>query len=395
MKPSALDRYIFRQFLPYFAVSIIFFTSVFLTHELLDIIDFIVNYNVDIKPVLLLIAYSMPYFLGYVIPISTMIAVLLAFLRLSGDNEITALKSSGISSYRLLPPVMVFCLATGFATALVSIWVLPRGKTALEKLTYQIITSSPAMGLKEQEFIDNFSGITIYIGQLNKKQNALSDIFIEDRQTTGDAVTICAPSGNFIFDPATKIFRLNLSDGIINQVNRTKRSIQSIHFNRYAVNLDLQQPASKKDHHKDESEMTFTELRDFLKNGDRQHKDYFQAQLEFYKKMSIPFACIALGLLAVPLGLQTRTARKSSGVGLALICFLVYYLLLSAGEIMAEKGILPPVLGMWLPDILMGGLAVYLMLLSGKDRSLQDELDTVYKRLFNGIKGSSGNDHTV
>ena len=113
--------------------------------------------------------------------------------------------------------------------------------------------------------------------------------------------------------------------------------------------------------------MTFTELRDFLKNGDRQHKDYFQAQLEFYKKMSIPFACIALGLLAVPLGLQTRTARKSSGVGLALICFLVYYLLLSAGEIMAEKGILPPVLGMWLPDILMGGLAVYLMLLSGKD----------------------------
>lgn len=395
MKPTALDRYIFGQFLPYFAVSIIFFTSVFLTHELLDIIDFVVNYNVAVKPVLLLIAYSMPYFLVYVVPISTMIGVLLAFLRLSGDNEITALKSSGISTYRLLFPVMAFCLVTCLTTALVSIWILPRGKTALEKLTYQIITSSPAMGLKEQEFIDNFSDITIYIGELNKKSNSLSDIFIEDRQTAGDAVTICAPSGKFIFDPATKIFRLNLSDGTINQVNRKKRTLQSIHFNQYAVNLDLRRPAKKKDGHKDESEMTFTELRNFLKNGDRQHKDYFQAQLEFYKKFSIPFACIALGVLAVPLGLQTRTARKSSGVGLALICFLAYYLLLSVGEILAEKGALIPLLGMWLPDIVMGGLAVYLMFLSGKDRTIQDELDTVYKHLFNRREGASGNDHTI
>ena len=396
MKPTALDRYILRQFLPYFAVSIIFFTSVFLTHELLDIIDFVVNYNVAVKPVLLLIAYSMPYFLGYVIPISTMIAVLLAFLRLSGDNEITALKSSGLSTYRLLYPVIVFCLATGLMTALVSIWLLPRGKTALEQLTYQIVTSSPAMGLKEQAFIDNFNDITIYIGQLNKKANKLSDIFIEDRQTAGNAVTICAPSGNFIFDPVTKIFRLNLSEGIINQVNREKRTLQSIHFDQYAVNLDLRQPASKKDRHKDEREMTFNELRDYLKNGNQQDKDFFQAQLEFYKKFSIPFACVALGVLAVPLGIQTRTARKSSGVGLALICFLIYYLLLSAGEILAEKGILIPALGMWLPDICMGGLAGYLMFLCGKDRTIQDELDAAYKRLglFNRTKGSSGNDHT-
>lgn len=383
MKPTALDRYVFTQFLPYFIISIIFFTSVFLTHQLLDIIDFIVNYNVDILPVLLMLIYSMPYFLVYVIPISTMIAVLMAFLRISGDNEITAVKSSGISIYQLLYPVIAFCLVTGLLTALVAIWILPRGKTAFEQLAYSAVTSSPAMGLKDQEFISNFNNLTLYIGALDKKTNALSDVFIEDRQTAGEGVTVCAPSGNFMFDPAAKIFRLNLLNGIINQVNIKNKTLQTIRFERYAVNLDLQQPVSRKaSQQKDEDEMTFTELRDYLKSGDRTHKDYLAAQLEFYKKFSIPFACIALGVLAVPLGMQVRNAGKSSGIGLALICFLAYYLLLSAGEILSEKGTLPPAIGMWIPNIVMACLAIYLIIIAAHDHSLKNELRKAYRRLF-------------
>ncbi len=383
MKPNALDRYVFRQFLPYFAISIIFFTSVFLTHELLDIIDFVVNYHVDISSALLLLVYSTPYFLGYVIPISTMIAVLLAFLRMSGDNEVTAIKSSGISIYKLLYPVIIFSVGTCLLTALVSIWLLPRGKTAFKTLAYTAITSNPAMGLKEQEFISGFNDITLYIGHINREKNALSGIFIEDRQTTGDAITVCAPSGSFLFDPTTKIFRLNLSDGIINQIRLDDKTFQSIRFERYAVNLDLQQSGSrKKSRHKDEREMTFSELRDYLKSGDKKDKDYFSAQLEFYKKFSIPFACIALGVLAVPLGMQTRNARKSSGVGLSLICFLFYYLLLSAGEILGEKGALTPAIGMWIPDIVMAGLAVYLIFITAHDRSVQEALKETIRRIF-------------
>jgi len=382
MKPTALDRYVLTQFLPYFIVSIIFFTSVFLTHELLDIIDFIVNYNADMVQFILMLIYSMPYFLGYVIPISTMIAVLLAFLRMSGDNEITAIKSSGISIYRLLSPVIVLCLGTCLLTAMVSVWVLPRAKTALKALAYTAVTANPAMGLKEQEFINSFNNITLYIGELDKKTNVVSSIFIEDHQTARDAVTIWAPSGKFIFDQATRIFRLDLVNGMINQVNLTDKTFQTIHFERYAVNLDLQKASRKKKRHKDEREMTFSELRDYLKKGDRQDEDYFSAQLEFHKKFSIPFACIALGVLALPLGMQAQNARKSSGVGLALICFLVYYLLLSAGEILAEKGTLTPGAGMWMPNIIMVGIAIYLTMTTASDRSLQDELWKIVRRLF-------------
>ncbi len=388
MKPTALDRYVFLQFLPYFLVSLIFFTSVFLTHELLDIIDFIVNYDVDIIPFLLLMAYSMPYFLGYVIPISTMIAVLLAFLRMSGDNEITALKSCGIGTYRLLSPVLALCLATCLLTALVSIWILPRSKTAFESLAYSAVTANPSMGIKEHEFIGNFNNLTLYIEAVDKKTNALSGIFIEDHQTAGEAITIWAPSGDFLFDQATNIFRLHLVNGIINQANLKDKTFQSIGFDQYAVNLDLQKVGSKKNRYKNEREMTFTELREYLQHGDKKNKLYFSAQLEFHKKFSIPFACIALGLLAIPLGIQVHNARKSSGIGLALICFLVYYLLLTAGEILAEKGTMTPAAGMWLPNIVITALAVYLIIITAADRSLRDDIGRILGRVFKRGKGA-------
>ena len=116
------------------------------------------------------------------------------------------------------------------------------------------------------------------------------------------------------------------------------------------------------------------EIRDYLKNSDRRKSLYLATQMEFYRRFSIPFACIALGLLAIPLGLQNRKAGKSTGVGMALIFFLAYYLLLTAGETLGEKGTLPPVFGMWLPNVVMTGLAVFLLKFTANGRNLRDEL---------------------
>jgi lipopolysaccharide export system permease protein len=90
--------------------------------------------------------------------------------------------------------------------------------------------------------------------------------------------------------------------------------------------------------------------------------------VEFHKKFSIPFACIALGILAVPLGIQSSSSRKSAGLGIGLIAFLIYYLLLSAGLVFSEAGNLSPVVGMWIPNFIMGGLGIYLLFKSANDK---------------------------
>ena len=104
---TIIDRYLFREMAAPFVISLFFFTFVFLMARILDITNLIVNYHIRLVHVLLLFVYSIPYFMVFVVPMSTMMAVLLTFLRLSGDNEILALKSAGTSLYRMLPPVLV------------------------------------------------------------------------------------------------------------------------------------------------------------------------------------------------------------------------------------------------------------------------------------------------
>ena len=111
-------RYILKEMIPPFLISLAFLTFVFLMIGILDITNLIVNYSANIGSILLLLIYSMPFFLEFIIPMSIMMAVLLSFLRLSADNEIVALTAGGRSVYGLLPPVLVFCLAGCILTGL-------------------------------------------------------------------------------------------------------------------------------------------------------------------------------------------------------------------------------------------------------------------------------------
>ena len=97
---TIINRYIFKETLTPFGISVFFFTIVFIMMQMLKIANWVVNYNVNLWVVILMIVYACPYLLVFVIPISTMMGILLTFLRFSSDNEIIALKSGGISIYR-------------------------------------------------------------------------------------------------------------------------------------------------------------------------------------------------------------------------------------------------------------------------------------------------------
>ena len=85
-----------------------------------------------------------------------------------------------------------------------------------------------------------------------------------------------------------------------------------------------------------------------------------------------------LGLLGVPLGIQSRSTRRSYGIGLGLIFFLGYYILLSAGWVFGEAGIYPPLIGMWVPNIVTGGFGVFLLVRTAKERTVK--LDALIHR---------------
>ena len=366
--------------IPPFVINLLFFNFIFLLTKILDITNMIVNYRISLFDVMLLLIYSMPHFLEFVIPMSVMTTVLLTFFRMSSDNEIVALKAGGVSIYKLLPPVLLFCFIGCMLTGFMTIYGLPWGRLSFEKLTYEVALSNVNIGMKERTFNDNFEGVMLYMNKIDLKNKALIDIFIEDQRTRNIISTIVAPRGEMYSEPDKLLFHLRLHNGTINQVDIENKTVHSITFDTYDINLDLKKSVTTKKGRKDEKEMSIAELNKYLKDTVNKDAKYYAALIEFHRKFSIPFACFALGLLGVPLGVQSKSAKRAFGLGFGLIFFLLYYLMLSAGWVFGETGVYPPLIGMWMPNIVIGGIGLYLFVRTANDRPVM--IDS-FLNLFN------------
>ena len=377
MKTSPLiHRYLFTELVPPFAINLAFFTFIFLTSRILDITNLVVNHGVGLLQVLLVIVYTIPYFMVFVIPMAVMMAVLLTFLRFSGDNEIMALKAGGVNVTALLPPVVVFCLLGGLLTAFMSIYGQPWGRSSAKQLVVRIAASSIDIGLKERQFNDTFDGIVLYVSQVDTQTRTLRDVFIENQQDDKLASTVVAPRGQLLRAADGLTWRLRLFDGTIHQVDLQEFRANAIRFDTYDLTLSLAQmlePQKRPSKHR--REMYLAELRQYI----REHQaardaGYFNALMRYHKMFSIPFACLVLGFLAMPLGMQAKRASKSYGLGLGLVFFMLYYLLLSAGSVFGESGRLPPIAAVWMPNLVMAAVGVFLFVRMAQERPLRFDL---------------------
>ncbi|MDO9565349.1 MAG: LPS export ABC transporter permease LptF [Candidatus Desulfaltia sp.] len=379
---SIINRYLFKEMLQPFVINILFFTFVFLLTRILDIVNLIVNYKIGLSAVFLMLIYSVPHFLEFVIPISIMMSVLLTFLRLSADNEIIALKAGGVSAYGLLPPVFLFCLMGCLLTGFMTIYGVPWSRLSFKTLTYDVVTSNADIGLKERTFNDRFEDVMIYVNKVDLRNKALINVFIEDQRNKNIVSTVIAPTGKLFSEPDKLAFHLRLYNGTINQVDLKGKAVHSINFDTYDINLDLKKAVcTAKSRQKDEKEMSLSELSRYLHSAAKKDIQYYSALIVFHKKFSLPFACFVLGLVAIPLGIESSSSKRSFGLGLGLVFFLVYYFMLSAGWVFGETGLYPPVIGMWAPNIVIGSIGLYLFIRTANERPI-----TIYP-VLNLFKG--------
>ena len=384
---SIINRYMLMEMLPPFIINVSFLLFIFLMTKILDITNYIVNYKIGLLVVLSMLFYTMPFFLQFVIPMSVMIAVLLTFLRMSGDNEIVALKASGVSIYHFLPPVVLFCTVGSLFTLYLTIFGIPWGSSALKALTTRVAASSFEIGLKERTFNDTFKDVMLYVSKIDAGTKELIDIFIEDKRSKDIVSTIVSPRGKLFSDAENMVFRMRLWNGIINQVNIKSRSVNTIQFDTYDVRLDIKEIMQGNDKRsKSRMEMSLAEMRTYLENSKEKNTAYYKTLMDYHKKFSVPLAGIILGLLAVPLGFQATVWKRSSGLALGLAFFLIYYVLLTAGWGFGESGKYPPSIGMWAPNVIMGLLAVVFTFRAGRDLSLMfGPVPGRVRRIFNSF----------
>ncbi|MDD2334952.1 MAG: LPS export ABC transporter permease LptF [Geobacteraceae bacterium] len=355
---KTLYLYILKEITVPFLLGFAVFTFVLLMGRFMNLADLVIAKGVPVADVARLLLYMLPSFSFITIPMSFLLALLLAFGRLSADNEITALKSGGISLYGILSPVFFFAFCAYIATSAITIYALPRGNTAFKTLLYNAINVRVNISLKDQVFNDDFPGLVIYVARYDEANHQISGVLIYDERNAGEPSTIFARRGTIMTDPKRKALRLILNDGGIHRV-QGKSNYQLMKFDRYDLSINFDQKY-KIVPTENELDMTFNELRHAIKLPGVAPNILRDLRLEFHRRLAFPFACFVFALIGVPLGLQNRRSGKSSGFSVCLAVLLLYYIVLSIGKSLGQRGIVSPAIAMWIPNLLFISMGIYL-----------------------------------
>lgn len=366
-----LRRYILQEIWPTYLASL--FVAVFLmvATKMLSIMEMIVNHGVSLLHVLRMVIYLLPDIVAFALPAISLMAVLIAFLRLSSDSEVIALKSAGLSLYQLLTPVLWVALLGLLASGFLTILAMPWGNRSFKDLLFQIVQVKADLGIKERVFSEPFDGVTFYVGQVSPKQRLMEDVFVVDRRDPETANTIVAEKGSLWSRPEDRTLGLHFVKGTIFVVGKRLESARTIAFETYDLVLDLGDlMASLETRKKKPHELGMAEIFEKLSSlqpGSKERNDLLR---ELIEKFSMPLAVFLMAIIGVPLGVQIRTRGRASGIWLSLVVFAFYYIFLAGARSMASSGFLSPLIGVWIPDLLLLAFAWVLIRRAAREKPL-------------------------
>lgn len=317
--------------------------------------------------------YLSPFFLLLIIPIACMLSVFLTFLRMGTDRELIALRTSGVSLVQLLPAPLLFCALCLAFNALISFHGLAWGMNHFRDTILDLARTKTQLVLQPGVFNKDFPGLTIYARQVDRKEGELSEVFVRDATREDITATILAPTGRVVTDRERGEIVFLLENGRI--YRQEQQGVGVLGFGTYTVRMNLSKLVGGYDVGEVKpKEMTWSRLNELsgVPETEEQHGGNFarKVEVERHKRMSLPWACLVLGLFAIPLSTAFQGLSRQWGLILALGFFMLYYTLLSIGLTMGEAGTMAPAIGLWLPNVFFLVAALIGMRLAVSERSV-------------------------
>ena len=357
-----IHKYIANEIWPTFFTSLFVTVFIVVATKMLSVTDLIVSKGVPVSQVVRMVAYLLPDIIAFALPAAALIAVSLAFLRLSVDSEIIALKSCGISLYQMLPPVVLFSSLCMLLAILISFIGVPWGNSSFKALLFQVAESKANLGIKERIFSEPFDNVVFYVNRFSEQENEMDRVFVVDRREEDVTHTIIAEKGKIFVHSEKKIITLRFKNGTIFIVEKDLESGRTVRFKTYDLNISLKDIMTRfASRQKRPKEMTAHELVSQLKLVTKGEGRYNEMMIELLEKCAIPVAVFLMGIIGMSLGAQLKTRGRSTGIGVSLAVFIIYYLCLAGARSICETGAISPLLGVWIPDLFLLLACIHLM----------------------------------
>lgn len=379
---------------PFFS-AIVITTLILLLMRIFKMVEMVLSRGVDVLAVAEMFLYLLPWLLQYTVPMAILVAVLMAFSRMSGDSEIIALKAGGVSLYNMAVPVV---LLAGLLSAVMFFFndnVVPEANLRFKQMLFHVTTQRPDLELRERVFIDDFPGYELYIAEIDPRSGRWYDVtvFVEDDGKLTS--TIIANEGEVLENPGVAEMRVMLYEGEIHEIDPdAPDAYRRLNFTSQQINLPFAAgPELSKAGLKGVNEMTRAEMEARIRKLDEgiamidagvskrdpeyisldEQKEALENSRYGYlaranERIALPFACLAFMLVGVPLGIVARRSGKGAGFGISVFFFLVYYVLLVAATSFAERGVFPATAALWFPNVLVGTVGLWLFYNSVNER---------------------------
>ena len=356
---KVIRTYILKEiFLP-FILALGVLTSIFLLGNLIKLTNLVINKGVPFLVVSKVFIFIIPLLLGYTLPIACLFAVIVAFSRLSKDNEILALRASGFHISKLLVPLLTLGIVISLFSLILNDRLIPYAHYKQKLLLKNIGIENPTAMLEAGVFIHAFDDHIIFIHKINK--NKMENITIYQPQEGKATRTIIAKYGEFTHIPGTDQVKLKLMHGTSDEPNlENNSSFYKLNFKNYFMTLDLNK--NNKQLSKKPKSMTLKELRNEIKHFEiiLQDKDVARLHTEYLRKITLSFSPILFVLLGFSISVITNKKEKAANILLAILCTTAYYLLSLGSEALAIQMIAPVHIIMWVPTLI--GLTIAIIL---------------------------------
>lgn len=407
-----LSKYIASEFLFNFIVSFLFFFVMFLVNQLLVMAGTLLEKHIPLSSVMEMLLYYTPYLIGMTFPFATLVAGLMSVGRLSSDNEIQAIRASGLRYIHLFRPLLVVSLLLFALSLSMNSYFMYVSAKKRNQLMFDIAYTKPELIINPNSNTAH-GEMVIYAGEI--KNSEIEDLVIIDKDDSGNKRIILAESASLAASSKQRgVTEVNMNDVFAHSVpSRTQNEFDFVIAGNMIYNILIDQGSgvsisSISDQDKTLT-MLFNEIKDLrvklsekketntLKEREARYNlrlyyeeasdlDFYQSmyksihlnsiyskftnlisvktkefrseisnrkETELHKKLFMPVGCIVMTILAFPLGMFAKRSGKSVGFIIGVLLSVVYWFLFMISFILARRADWAPPWILWGPNLLI------------------------------------------
>ena len=356
-----INKYIYKELITPFLFGVAAFTGIFIGTDLLfKLTEYYTVWGVEVFTLLKLFFLSLPSIIVLTFPMATLLATIMAFSRLTGDSEITALRAGGVSLYKLILPALIVGLLMSGVTIFINELVVPKANYEHKQIVHRFKHGEEIPKTQYNLYLtpleNNRPDYILYTYRFDGDTGVMDDVLLQEYEDGEPTSLIKAEKAEWLKD-GWKFF-----DGSIYHLKEGAR-VPAMTFSEYRTREDIHEPDRISSLDKDPDDMSLNELSDYIAMLEEQGRNAYEEKVRWHQHFSIPFANFIFALLAAPLGVRPRRSSGSAtGLGLSIIVIFIYYALMTVGGALGGQGTVEPWIGAWMQNfffLLVGAVMLY------------------------------------